>query len=685
MHINTEKAVEVKGFSFWYRGSESPALDSLDLEVERGRFVVIMGESGAGKSTLANSLNGLIPHFVRGRYEGSVTVGGLPARDTPVSRMAREIGLVFQDFEAQLFSTNAGLEVAFGPENFGVPRPEIVLRIGDVLRTVNLEGFEGRHPATLSGGQKQRLAIGSVLAAQGDARKYIVTAASTIAPLTEVTAALYALGSPALAQPTTVSVAELATLTIDTKGVGPTDWPATISAPNPANAPCATLDLTGTTPTARLSTAPLSSLAPADESQSSSGSAPSASDPSAGDLGVGTTDVTSGSTGNNPAANGPKVTVAGGSGALVRFTDGGTLGATVFISDVGAAHPLGENTDDTIARLGWSSNDIVTIPVAWQRLIPGGATLSNAQVWAGVPTSSSTPNGTVTGTTGPTVPSASQPDAEGEAPQGAAGGEASAGARGAGVIEMDHVRFSYDPDVELISDLSLRVEPGQTAAIVGPTGAGKTTLVNLLMRFYEIDSGRIALDGVDTSTMRRRDVRARTGMVLQDPWLFQGTIRENIRYGRPGASDEDVEAAARACYVDHIVRALPEGYETVLEEDAANVSAGERQLLTIARAFIADPAVLILDEATSSVDTRTELLVQQAMAALRYGRTSFVIAHRLSTIRDADTILVMEHGDIVEQGGHAELLERGGAYARLHAAQFARAMTEHEAPPAGRR
>ncbi|WP_043563475.1 ABC transporter ATP-binding protein [Actinomyces israelii] len=278
-----------------------------------------------------------------------------------------------------------------------------------------------------------------------------------------------------------------------------------------------------------------------------------------------------------------------------------------------------------------------------------------------------------------------RPDAEGEAPQGAAGGEASAGARGAGVIEMDHVRFSYDPEVELIRDLSLRVEPGQTVAIVGPTGAGKTTLVNLLMRFYEIDSGRIALDGVDTSAMRRRDVRARTGMVLQDPWLFQGTIRENIRYGRPGASDEDVEAAARVCYVDHIVRALPEGYETVLEEDAANISAGERQLLTIARAFIADPAVLILDEATSSVDTRTELLVQRAMGALREGRTSFVIAHRLSTIRDADTILVMEHGDIVEQGDHAELLERGGAYARLHAAQFARAMTEHEAPPAGRR
>ena len=247
-----------------------------------------------------------------------------------------------------------------------------------------------------------------------------------------------------------------------------------------------------------------------------------------------------------------------------------------------------------------------------------------------------------------------------------------------GVIEMDRVRFSYDPDVELIRDLSLRVEPGQTVAIVGPTGAGKTTLVNLLMRFYDVDGGRITLDGVDISAMRRRDVRARTGMVLQDPWLFQGTIRENIRYGRPGASDEDVEAAARACYVDHIVRALPEGYETVLEEDAANVSAGERQLLTIARAFIADPAVLILDEATSSVDTRTELLVQRAMGALREGRTSFVIAHRLSTIRDADTILVMEHGDIVEQGTHAELLERGGAYARLHAAQFAHAMTGGE-------
>jgi len=253
---------------------------------------------------------------------------------------------------------------------------------------------------------------------------------------------------------------------------------------------------------------------------------------------------------------------------------------------------------------------------------------------------------------------------------------------GRGVIEFEHVAFSYTPDKPLIRDLSFRVAPGQTVAIVGPTGAGKTTLVNLLMRFYELDGGRILLDGQDIAELTRDDVRARTGMVLQDPWLFAGSIRENIRYGRASATDEDVVAAAVATRVDRFVHSLPDGYDTVLDEDAANVSAGEKQLITIARAFVAEPSVLILDEATSSVDTRTELLLQHAMAALREGRTSFVIAHRLSTIRDADLILVMEHGDIVEQGTHEELISAEGAYFRLYRSQFEQAAVE-EAGSAG--
>ena len=240
-----------------------------------------------------------------------------------------------------------------------------------------------------------------------------------------------------------------------------------------------------------------------------------------------------------------------------------------------------------------------------------------------------------------------------------------------GRIEFDHVAFSYTPEKPLISDLSLTAEPGQTIAIVGPTGAGKTTLVNLIMRFYEIDAGEIRLDGVDIRALDRGAVRSRVGMVLQDAVLFGGTIRENIRYGRLDATDEEVVAAATATFVDRFVHTLPDGYDTVIEDEGANVSAGERQLITIARAFLADPALLILDEATSSVDTRTEVLVQEAMAALRTDRTSFVIAHRLSTIRDADVILVMEHGDIVEQGSHDELLAAGGAYHRLYWSQFA--------------
>ncbi|MFT4259076.1 ABC transporter ATP-binding protein [Microbacterium sp.] len=251
-----------------------------------------------------------------------------------------------------------------------------------------------------------------------------------------------------------------------------------------------------------------------------------------------------------------------------------------------------------------------------------------------------------------------------------------------GVIEFENVEFSYTPERPLISDLSFRVEPGQTVAIVGPTGAGKTTLVNLIMRFYELSGGRITLDGQDIAEMTRDDLRSRTGMVLQDPWLFAGSIRENIRYGRSTATDDEVLAAAKATYVDRFVHALPEGYDTVLEEDASNVSAGERQLITIARAFVAQPSILILDEATSAVDTRTELLLQHAMAALRDGRTSFVIAHRLSTIRDADLILVMEHGDIVEKGTHDELIAAQGAYWRLYRSQFEQATADIDAEEA---
>ncbi len=243
-----------------------------------------------------------------------------------------------------------------------------------------------------------------------------------------------------------------------------------------------------------------------------------------------------------------------------------------------------------------------------------------------------------------------------------------------GHVLFDDVTFSYT-DEPLIRELHLEALPGQTVAIVGPTGAGKTTLVNLLMRFYDLDDGRILLDGVDISSVPRGELRSRMGMVLQDTWLFGGTIRENIAYGRPAATESEIVEAATAAFVDRFVHALPDGYDTVIDEEGSNVSSGEKQLITIARAFLADPGLLILDEATSSVDTRTELLLQQAMSALRHGRTSFVIAHRLSTIRDADVILVMEDGRIVEQGTHAALLEAEGAYHRLYQSQFNAAVT----------
>ncbi len=245
-----------------------------------------------------------------------------------------------------------------------------------------------------------------------------------------------------------------------------------------------------------------------------------------------------------------------------------------------------------------------------------------------------------------------------------------------GRVEFHDVTFSYDPDRPLIESLSLVAEPGQTIAIVGPTGAGKTTLVNLIMRFYELNGGVITLDGRDIASMPRHELRSSIGMVLQDTWLFGGTIRDNIAYGNPNATAEQILEAARATYVDRFVHSLPDGYDTIINEEGDNISAGQKQLLTIARAFLADPAILILDEATSSVDTRTEVLIQEAMNALRQERTSFVIAHRLSTIRGADVILVMEHGRIVEQGAHNELLAHDGPYSRLYNSQFVAPVVE---------
>ncbi len=245
-----------------------------------------------------------------------------------------------------------------------------------------------------------------------------------------------------------------------------------------------------------------------------------------------------------------------------------------------------------------------------------------------------------------------------------------------GEVALSDVSFSYDPNVPLIEDLNVHVQPGEMVAIVGPTGAGKTTVVNLLMRFYEIDGGSISVDGIDTRQLTRENLRRTFGMVLQDTWLFGGTIRDNIAYGREGATEEEIVAAAAAAHVDHFVRTMPDGYDTVIDDDASNLSQGEKQLLTIARAFLADPQILILDEATSSVDTRTEILVQRAMSRLMQGRTSFVIAHRLSTIRNADEILVMDHGRIVEQGNHESLMARGGFYAELYQSQFSEPLAE---------
>jgi ATP-binding cassette subfamily B protein len=245
-----------------------------------------------------------------------------------------------------------------------------------------------------------------------------------------------------------------------------------------------------------------------------------------------------------------------------------------------------------------------------------------------------------------------------------------------GRVAFENVSFSYSPDRPLIENLSLTVEPGHTVAIVGPTGAGKTTLVNLLMRFYEVSGGRITLDGVNIADMSREELRENMGMVLQDTWLFGGTIEENLAYGADNPTHEQIRAAAEVAHADRFIRTLPDGYATVLDEEASNISMGEKQLITIARAFLAEPSILILDEATSSVDTRTEVLIQRAMNTLRAGRTSFVIAHRLSTIRDADTILVMEDGAIVEQGTHDQLIAKEGAYARLYSAQFAQALAE---------